>query len=129
MTCKEFAVKELCVYSHLKEYLGREELKAAAPAMFATTRPPHVKASQDTLMRYVKVTIVEAGINTQEFTTYSCRHTTTRAVVRKQVPQATVLLAMGWSGEETFCRFYDQPVGTEHMVTNLKSEIWGQDAE
>ena len=38
---EEGGVNELRVYSHLKEYMGKEELKGARQAVFATTRSPH----------------------------------------------------------------------------------------
>ena len=123
LTFKRYEVGELCVYGHLREYLGRADLEGAGPAVFATIRCPHVAASQESLSRYVRTTMSEAGINMQEFTPYTCRHASTSAAVRKQVPVATILMAAGWSNEGTFRRFYDRPPN-EPTTTNLIPDIW-----
>ena len=101
---EEFGVNKLCVYSHLKEYMGREELKGAGQAVFATTKSPHMAAAQETLTRYVRCTMAEAGIDMDIFTPYSCRHASTSAAARRQVPLA---MAAGWTGETIFRRFYN----------------------
>ena len=94
------------------------------------TRSPHVGASQETLSRYVRNTMAEAGIDTGRFTPYSCRHASTSAAARKQVPLAIIIMAAGWTGETTFRRFYDPPV-REAMptVTNLIPDIWEEEGK
>lgn len=125
LTFREYEVNELCVFGHLKEYVGRPELLGAGPAVFATIRSPHVAASQETLSRYVRNTMAEAGIDMRQFTPYTCRHAATSAAVRRQVPIATILTAAGWTGEGTFRRFYDRPVSTTaDKNTNLIPNLW-----
>ena len=106
------------------------ELGGADPAMFATTRSPHVAASQETLSRYVRNTMAEAGIDTEHFMPYSCHHAFTSGTARKQVPLATIIMAASWAGETTFRRFYDRPVReATPTVTNLIPDIWEQEGE
>lgn len=124
LTFNEYEVGELCVFGHLREYMGRSELEGADPAVFATMRTPHVAASQETLSRYVRTTMAEAGIDMQQFTPYSCRHATTSAALRKQVPIATILTAAGWASEGTFRRFYNRPIRAI-QPTNLIPNIMG----
>ena len=81
LTFIQYEIEELYVYGHLKEYMGQTELMGADPAVFATIRVPHEAASQETLSRYVRTTMWEAGIDMQEFIPYSCRHGTTSAAV------------------------------------------------
>ena len=50
---KKYQVQEICMFLHLKEYLGRVDLQGVGESAFVTTRPPHVQASQDTFIRYV----------------------------------------------------------------------------
>ena len=96
----------------------------ADPAVFTTMRVPHEAASQETHPRYVRTTMQEVGIDMQQFTPYSCRHATSSAAVRKQVPITTILTAAGWASEGTFRRFYDRPI-LETTSTNLIPDIWG----
>ena len=112
---KTYNVKELCMYGHLKKYLTRGELAGAAPVVFATTKGPHVVASQETLSRYVRLSMGEAGIDIHCFTPYICGYTSISAAMRRQVSVATIMTAAGWTGETTFRR----PVSTNTAVTNL----------
>lgn len=125
LSFQEYEVGELCVFGHLKEYMGRAELRGADPSVFATMRSPHVAASQETLSRYVRTTMAEAGIDMQQFTPYTCRHASTSAAWRKQVPIATILTAAGWASEGTFRRFYNRPIKAIEN-TNLIPNIWAQ---
>ena len=43
------------------------------PALFITTVKPHKKASKDSISRWIKLTMSEAGINSGLFTSHSCR--------------------------------------------------------
>ena len=127
---EEFGVNELCVYSYLKEYMGREELKGAGEAVFATTRSPHVAAAQETLTRYVRCTMAEAGIDMGIFTPNSCHHAFTSAAARTPVPLATIIMAAGWTSETTFRRFYNRPLSTRGTTTtNLIPNIWGESGD
>lgn len=126
LSFRKFEVPELCVFEHLKCYMAREELKGAGPAVFATTRRPHVRASQDTLTRYVRTTMQEAGVDMSIFTPYSCRHAATSAAMKRQVPLATILQSAGWIGEGTFQRFYNRPLAAQAVNTNLIPAIWKQ---
>ena len=124
LTFQAYEVTELCIFGHLANYIDRAELVGATPGVFATTRKPHVQASQETLTRYIRLTLAEAGIDMTQFTPYSCRHATTSAAARRQVPLATIMLAAGWTGEGTFSKFYNRPVQTLGKVTNLIPNIW-----
>ena len=86
--------------------------------MFATTRGPHVAASQETVSRYVKLTMGEAGIDMHCFIAYTCRHASTSTAMRRQVSIATIMTTAGWTCETMFRRFYNRPVSTNTVVTN-----------
>jgi integrase len=101
----------LCIYSHLKAYLAREETLPAAPYVFSTVKLPTVRASSATISRQVKATLRQAGVG-EDFTAYSARHATTSAAARNNVPLNTILQSAGWTRETTFSRFYNRPLVT-----------------
>ena len=101
----------LCVYSHLKAYLAREETQSAAPYVFSTVKIPTVRASPATISRQVKTALRKAGVG-ENFTAYSARSATTSAAARNNVPLNTILQLAGWTTETTFSRFYNRPLVT-----------------
>ena len=96
----------------LREYVRRAELEGAYPAMFSLTHKPHERESQETPTRYMRNTLQEAGIYSDVFTPYSCRHPTTSTAVKRNVRMAMVLQSAGSSGDSTFQRFYNRPTCT-----------------
>ena len=116
-----WGTRTMCVYGHLRKYMGRAQLEGADPAVFTTMRSPHVATSQETLSHYVRNTMFEAEIDMKQFTSYSCRHVTMSAAVRQHVPIMTILMAAGWTGDSTFRHIYNSD------DTNLIPDIWTQD--
>ena len=103
--------QSLCIYSHLKAYVAREETLPAAPYVFSTVKLPTVRASSTTISRQVKTALREAGVG-EEYTAYSARHASTSAAARNNVPLNTILQSAGWTRETTFSRFYNRPLVT-----------------
>ena len=101
----------LCIFSHLKAYLAREETQTAAPYVFSTVKLPTVRASAATISRQVKTAVRQVGVG-EEYTAYSSRHATTSAAARNNVPLNTILQSAGWTRETTFSRFYNKPLVT-----------------
>ena len=88
-----------------------------------------MQASQSSLTRYVRITLTEAGVDTDKFTPYSCRHAATSAAYRRQVPLASILTAAGWTGKDCFQRFYNRPTKRLTQVTNFIPSVWEKEPE
>ena len=103
----------ICLAAVLLEYLkvtssfrttGQEYL-------LLTTRKPYNTASTDSVSRWIRSTLAEAGVDTGIFSAYSTRHAATSAAFRNGIMLETIRKTAGWSQtSETFARFYNKPL-------------------
>ena len=71
---KKFENSKLCPMAATKKYLKRRTKYNAAHAEFLfTTVRPYGPPHKDTLARWVKNTLTQAGVNTSNFSSHSCR--------------------------------------------------------
>ncbi|KAJ8978475.1 hypothetical protein NQ317_006752 [Molorchus minor] len=75
----------LCVASCLKHYLDTTKRlrQTDCDFLFLTFNKPHGVASKQTLSRWVKNTLKEAGVDTTVFKAHSTRHASTSSALRK----------------------------------------------
>ena len=64
----------------------------------------------DTISRWLKLVLHNAGIDTRKFTGYSTRAASTSAAKRCDVPIMTIMNSAGWSNVTTFKTYYNKPV-------------------
>ena len=103
--------KNVCVVEVLHEYVARTSpLRGTAQTMFISYRKPHKAVSRDTLSRWIKHTLSNAGVDQSVFKAHSVRAAATSAASTCGVPLQTILATAGWSGSSTFARFYNKPV-------------------
>ena len=68
---KAFTSKGVCPVTTLITYLENRLPASGDPALFITTVKPHKKASKDSISRWIKLTMSEAGINSGLFASHS----------------------------------------------------------
>ena len=68
---------KLCPISTLIQYLGMRLSRSSNTVLFFTIDSPYKAASSETMGRWIKNTMQEAGINTFFFSTCSCREAAT----------------------------------------------------
>ena len=102
---------KLCIVETFKQYLHRskglrhpEETK-----LLISTQKPHKGVSKDTIARWVKQTMTNAGID-RSFTTHSTRAVATSTAKSKGVCLSVIAKTAGWSNVKTFHKFYEKPV-------------------
>ncbi|XP_043465395.1 uncharacterized protein LOC122500503 [Leptopilina heterotoma] len=103
----------LCVGQTLKDYLKLTETirPRGEKRMFISFKKPHRAACSQTISRWIKETLEEAGIDTQVFTSHSTRHASTSAALRSGVNVEEIRKAAGWTpSSEVFARFYNCPL-------------------
>ncbi|KAJ8971931.1 hypothetical protein NQ317_015437 [Molorchus minor] len=103
----------LCVASCLKHYLDTTKRlrQTDCDFLFLTFNKPHGVASKQTLSRWVKNTLKEAGVDTTIFKAHSTRHASTSSALRKGVSLDTIRNSAGWSvTSSTFSRYYNRPL-------------------
>jgi len=102
---------KICIYRYLTTYLNRTALlRKDIKALFLTTTKPHRSASGNTISRWLKCVLKEAGIDVTQFTAGSSRAAATSAAKQSGLPIDQILKAGGWSRKDTFTKFYDRQI-------------------
>nr|CAI5825465.1 unnamed protein product [Callosobruchus analis] len=106
------ANKNVCPASTLMKYIdATKHLRQDEDFLFITYSGKHRRASKQTISRWVKSTLKEAGIDTAIFKLHSTRHSSTSAANRAGVSMEEICNTAGWSqGTSTFAKFYNRPL-------------------
>nr|CAI5824339.1 unnamed protein product [Callosobruchus analis] len=106
------ANKNICPASTLMKYIdATKHLRQDEDFLFITYSGKHRRASKQTISRWVKSTLKEAGIDTAIFKPHSTRHSSTSAANRAGVSMEEICNTTGWSqGTSTFAKFYNRPL-------------------
>ncbi|KAJ8917626.1 hypothetical protein NQ315_000109 [Exocentrus adspersus] len=103
----------LCVASTLQDYLNvtRTLRQTNCDSLFLSYKKPHAAASKQTISRWVKNTLNEAGVDTSTFTAHSTRHASTSCALRGGVSVDIIRKSAGWSeNSSTFAKWYNLPL-------------------
>ena len=103
----------LCIVHTLSVYIERTKTLRSSPKLFVSTLKPHGPVSKDTISRWVKASLVIAGIDTAVFKPHSTRAASTSAAQRKGVSLPEIINVAGWSNATTFAKFYNKPLQTD----------------
>ena len=111
----------LCIVSHIKGYLRRTSShRNDQSRLLLSYVNPFNPISKDTLSRWVKETLSQAGIDTKTFSAHSTRAASTSTAAAKGVPIHCIMDSAGWSNCHTFAKFYKKP---QQVVKNYGSEL------
>ena len=99
---------KLCVLTHLNIYLKKTKSLRGSSKLFVSYIKPHKAVSKDTLARWCKSLLAESGIDTNKYSTHSCRSAASSKAKRCGAPLATILDSAGLASERTFAAFYDK---------------------
>ena len=102
----------ICIVHTLSEYLCRTKHLRHSSKLFVSTIKPHKPVSKDTIGRWIKLTLQNAGVDVTKFKPHSTRAAATSAAERQGVKISEILNVAGWSNEKTFARFYNRPLQT-----------------
>lgn len=103
----------LCVASILKSYLcTTENLRVSnCSALFISYQKPYKAVTKQTLSRWVKIVMQEAGIDISIYKAHSTRHASTSLAFSRGVSIDVIRKSAGWSSSSmTFARFYNRPL-------------------
>ena len=100
--------RQLCVPSVLRQYLlATKNLRGDNTKLFISTVRPHNPVSRDTISRWMKRELGQAGV---DITQYGAHSTRGAAVSAAKVPLNTILNAAGRASDCSFRKFYNKPV-------------------
>ena len=102
--------RRLCLITALSSYIDlTKNLRGNETRLLLTHRKPYKGASIDTIRRWVRQTLLAAGIDLAIFSPHSTRAASSSKVATK-LPIATILTTAGWSRESTFAKYYNKKV-------------------
>ena len=111
--------RRLCVVTVLHEYLERTRIfRGVVTALFITTQEPYRAVSRDTLSRWLKQTLVAAGVDMSIFTPHSTRAAATSNALRSKIPVNVILQTAGWSTQSTFTKYYCKEIDDNTVFSN-----------
>lgn len=106
-----FENEQLCIAKTLIIYIQKtKKIRGNKSKLFISFKPPHVEVGTQTLSRWLKVVMKEAGIS-EEFKGQSTRHASTSKAFTKGMNINLIKDTAGWSKNSTvFARFYNRPI-------------------
>ena len=108
--------EKLCVVDNLKWYLHKTMVLRTHPELFIGTIKPHSPVTRDTISRWCRSLMKQAGIDITKYTTHSSRSAASSFAKEKGVPLKNIIGACGWSRESTFVRFYDKQIDRSEVT-------------
>lgn len=107
--------KRLCVHTALRQYLEKTlEKRGKVTSLFINTKSYGKPASRDTLRRWTKDIMRDAGINLSIFAPHSTRSASSSKAAA-YLPLSTIIKTIGWSKKSTFTKYYHKPVKDLHF--------------
>ena len=104
------AYPENQVFTHLKEYLQRTKLlRGNETKLFPSHMKPHHRDSKDTISRWIRSVMADAGVDVNTFKPHSTRAAAASKAKMYLYPIKEILDTAGWSSERTFDRFTTSP--------------------
>ena len=119
ITLKAYAPdRRLCIVTVLQEYLKRTKPKRGEEQqLFISFQAPFGAVSKETIARWVRGVMQEAGLDISIFSPHSLRGASTSAASRAKVPIQTILQTAGWARQSTFAKYYKKPVKRDDFST------------
>ena len=123
------ADKDLCVFNVLKHYLKvTQPLRSIDnPFLWISMVKPHSNVTKQTISRWIKTVLKEAGINTNKFSAHSTRMAAVSKANALGVGLETIIKTAGWNNAVNFKKFYlrDQEMETKGAFANAVLELNG----
>ena len=112
--------RKLCVVTHLRQYLGRtSQLRGQYGQLLLSYVKPHKPVSKETISRWVKFVLQEAGIDVSKYAAHSSRAASTSHAARQGLNLQEIMKAAGWTCATTFERFYNKQTNSEPNFGNF----------
>ena len=109
-------VKTLTIYLKRTQHLLQDTTK-----VFLSYVKPFKPVSRDTISRWLKMVLHNAGIDTTIFKSHSIRAASCSKASSRSVPVDSIMKAAGWSSETTFQKFYNKPIRDRDLTFDLLS--------
>ena len=105
---------DLCVVKTIAHYIERTEpLRASVTKLFITSQKPFKSVSRDTIGRWLKSVMQDAGIDVNIFRPHSVRSATASAACALRIPVDTIIRTVGWTKDSVFRKYYNKPISMD----------------
>lgn len=119
---RNYPCKVLCPVECLKEYLKKSEVFRKSQRLFISYVKPYKSITRDTLSRWAKIVMREAGINMDVFKPHSVRSAVASRALDKDVSLATIMSTIGWRQAETIAKYYNKKIETSTEMAEVLLE-------
>ena len=106
--------RRLCIVTVLRAYIVRTQSIRKGEKLFISTILPHHEVSRDTISRWLRHVLQQAGVDTSIFKPHSTRMASTSKAVGLHVPISTIIRTAGWKTDCTFRKFYKTPITNQN---------------
>ena len=101
----------LCVIDVLKTYVDcTRNLRKQETQLFISFKKPYTAVSRDTISRWLRRVLEEAGIDVEIFKAHSTRAASCAKAKHDNIPVDDIIKTAGWSNNRTYKQFYDKIV-------------------
>ena len=104
--------KDLCVVKCLECYLARIDSCRQSNRVLVSYVAPHKAVSSETISRWLKQTLSDAGIDTTKYSAHSTRVAAASKAATK-LDIGNIMASVGWKSSKTFEKFYHKPRETK----------------
>ena len=100
----------ICVVECLKSYLKITQKLRTSSKLLISFLKPHNRVSKQTISRWIKKVMFEAGIDTEIFKSHSTRAAVCSKLKNNSVPIEEIIETAGWANAKCFKKFYDKVI-------------------
>ena len=112
---------DLCPVQALELYISKTKTLRTQSLLFISFVKPCGPVTSSTIARWLKETLLKAGIDTSIFKAHSIRGASTSRTENVGVTTEDILKAADWNAESTFQRFYYKPVHDSSFARSILS--------
>ena len=101
----------ICVVETLKKYIIRtRKIRGSENYLLISFQQPYKRVGKQTISRWLKRVLFEAGIDTEIFKSHSTLSASVSKTKAKFLPAYSILKVAGWSSNHCFKKFYDNAI-------------------
>ena len=115
--------KQLCIVNTLSLYMDRTKNLRNSDKLLISTIKPHGPVSKQTVSRWIKILLQEAGIDLL-FKPHSIRAAAASKAKLSGIPLEAIMKTAGWSSRSVFAEFYNK-VYNKPISEESKTAGWG----
>lgn len=111
--------RRLCPVRALKRYIKvTKKCRKGEDKVWISLSKPRKAVTKETLARWIRLTLAEAGINQKVYTAHSTRGASTSKAKVCGVAIEAIMKKARWTNATTFAKFYDKEIDEEHVFQN-----------